>query len=400
MASKSKNLVIVRAVLDQGLTHAQAADRYRVSRQWVHALVQRYQVGGPDALEPRSRAPHSRPGTTSEAVRERVITLRGELTAQGADAGPLTIIWHLHNEGLHAPSTATIRRILHAAGLITPAPRKRPRSSYHRFEADLPNECWQADITHALLASGTRIEVLDFLDDHSRFLLHLHAAPAFTGTMVVTAMNTLISTFGTPASTLTDNGLVFTARLAGRRGGRNGFEKLLEAHRIRQKNGSPGHPQTQGKIERFHQTLKRWLRARPRPDTLAELQTQLDEFKDWYNTRRPHRALGSRTPTQAYTALPKATPDTTTTEPEWRTRVDRVDQNGKVSLRYAGRMRHLGYGRANSGLNVLLLIHDDHVITSDTRTGDVIAEHQIDPAKDYQPKLPRTRKPPTRPPKP
>lgn len=248
-----KNLVIVRSVVDQGLAVAQAAARFGVSRQWVHALVRRYEADGPDGLAPRSRGPKSRPGTTSTAVRERVVQLRRQLTSSGADAGPETIAWHLEREGMRAPSTSTIRRILHAHGLVVPEPKKRPKSSYVRFEADLPNGCWQADITHWHLSDGTRVEILDFLDDHSRYLLHLRASAAYSGPMVVAALQELIDTHGLPASTLTDNGLVFTARLAGRKGGRNGFEKLLQAHHIQQKNGHPGHPQTQGKIERFHQ---------------------------------------------------------------------------------------------------------------------------------------------------
>ena len=289
---KPKNLVIVRAVREQGLTHAEAAARFGVTRQWVHALVTRYDAEGPDGVTPRSRAPKSRPGTTPAAVRDRIVQLRRELTADGADAGPVTIAWHLEREGFRSPSTATIRRILHAEGLITPAPSKRPRSSYIRFQADLPNECWQADITHWFLTSGTRVEILDFLDDHSRFLLDIRAATAFTGAMVVTAMTELISRYGPPMSTLTDNGLVFTTRLARHKGARGGFEKLIAAHGITQKNGRPGHPQTQGKIERFHQTLKRFLAARPLPDTIEDLQQLLTEFQ---TSRRRHRQYNEPT---------------------------------------------------------------------------------------------------------
>lgn len=383
MSSHDKNLVIVRAVRDQGLTAAQAAARFGVSRQWVHALIRRYEVHGPDGLVPRSRAPHARPGTTSQAVRERIIQLRTQLTSSGADAGPETIAWHLHAEGHRAPSTSTIRRILHAAGLVIPDPKKRPKNSYIRFEADLPNGCWQADMTHWFTADGTRVEILDFLDDHSRYLLYARAAAAFTGPMVVAALQTLIDTHGAPASTLTDNGLVFTTRLARYKGSRNGFEKLLEAQHIQQKNGHPGHPQTQGKIERFHQTLKRWLRARPRPATITGLQTLLDEFTHWYNHERPHRSVGRRTPATAYQALPKATPSAVT-EPEWRTRTDTVDKSGTVTLRYAGKLRHLGIGRAHAGTPVLLVIHDQHAVTSHADTGQILAEHHINPAKDYQ----------------
>lgn len=384
---KPKNLVIVRAVREQGLSHAEAAARFGVTRQWVHALVRRYDTDGPDGVAPRSRAPKTRPGTTPDGIRDRIIALRVQLVADGADAGPETIAWHLEQEGRRAPSTSTIRRILHAENLITPAPAKRPRSSYIRFQADLPNECWQADITHWFLADGTRVEILDFLDDHSRLLLDIRTAAAFTGPMVVTVMTELISRYGPPASTLTDNGLVFTTRLARYKGARGGFEKLLAIHGITQKNGRPGHPQTQGKIERFHQTLKRFLTARAHPSTISDLQTLLTEFQTWYNTQRPHRATGRRTPEQAYTALPKATP-TGPTRSEWRSRTDKVDRDGKVTLRYAGKLRHLGIGKAHAGTAVLLLIHDRNVVTSDATTGEIIAEHTIDPTRDYQPKKP------------
>jgi len=382
---KPKNLVIVRAVREQGLSHAEAAARFGVTRQWVHTLVHRYDADGPDGVAPRSRAPKTRPGTTPDAVRDRIIVLRYQLVAAGADAGPETIAWHLRQEGRLAPSTSTIRRILHAEALITPAPAKRPRRSYIRFQADLPNESWQADITHWFLANGTRVEILDFLDDHSRFLLEIRAGTAFTGPMVVTVMTELINRDGPPASTLTDNGLVFTTRLARFKGARGGFEKLLATHGITQKNGRPGHPQTQGKIERFHQTLKRFLAARPLPETIENLQTLLAEFRTWYNTGRPHRSVGRRTPEQAYTALPKATP-TGPTRPEWRSRTDKVDRDGKVTLRYAGKLRHLGIGKAHAGTPVLLLIHDENVVTSNATTGQIIAEHTIDPTRDYQPK--------------
>lgn len=211
MNSRDKNLVIVRAVVDQGMTAAQAPVRFGVTHQWAHVLIRRYEVDGPAGLAPRSRAPKSRPMTTVEAVRERAVALRRQLRASGADAGPETIAWHLQQEGLRPPSTSTIRRILHAEGLVVPEPKKRPKSSYIRFEADLPNGCWQADITHWHLADGTRVEILDFLDDHSRYLLHIRAAAAYSGPMVVEALRSLIDRHGTPASTLTDNGLVFTA---------------------------------------------------------------------------------------------------------------------------------------------------------------------------------------------
>ncbi|WP_344685997.1 IS481 family transposase, partial [Actinocorallia glomerata] len=276
---KHKNLVIVKAVIEQGLSVSQTARKYGISRQWVYTLLHRYQQHGPEALTTGSRTPTRHPHRTPGAVRERILALRSQLHTDGADAGAETIAWHLRNEGHHAPSKATIHRILRAAGLVTDEPRKRPKSSLRRFAASLPNETWQADITYWRLRTGMRVEILDFLDDHSRYLLSLQAHLPCTGATVVSTMHELIGIYGPPASTLTDNGLVFTSRLASRPGARNGFEILLATEGIQQKNGSPGHPQTQGKIERFHQTLKRWLAAQQPATSLGQLQDQLDEFR-------------------------------------------------------------------------------------------------------------------------
>lgn len=354
MNSPNRNLAIVKAVRDQGEPAAKVAKRFGISRQRVYKILADFDAGGPEAIAPKSRAPHTHPQAIPEHLRKHIIDMRKELTRAGFDAGPDTIAFHLQRQGLRVPSTSTIRRIITNAGLIDPQPQKKPRSSYIRFQAEMPNECWQADITHLFLADGTRVEVLDFLDDHSRYLLSITAQHAFTGTAVAEQLQRLISAYGPPASTLTDNGLVFTARLAGRKGGRNAFEKTLNYHRIQQKNGRPGHPQTQGKIERFHQTLKRWIKARPPAETISQLQQQLNEFAGYYNTQRPHRALGRRTPEQAYTTGPKAQP-TDNPEDEWRIRNDIVGANGKVTIRYAGRLYHLGVGRAYGGKHILML---------------------------------------------
>jgi transposase InsO family protein len=295
----------VLSVVVQGLTKAEAARRYDVSWQWVHTLVSRYQAGGLEALEPRSRRPLSNARAAPDRVRARIVELRKQLDADGLDAGPITIACHLTAEAITAPSTSTIRRILHQAGLVVPAPKKRPRSSLRRFQADQPNECWQSDFTHWQLADGSGVEIIDWPDDHSRLLLSLTAFTRVTGADVVTSFTTNVNEYGQPASTLTDNGVVYTARFVG---GRNGFEYLLDTLRIQQKNGHPGHPQTQGKIERLHQTLKKWLAKQPPATTLADLQAQLDRFRTLYNQHRPHRALAGRTPATAYQATPKAAP--------------------------------------------------------------------------------------------
>ena len=144
----SKPRVIVLSVVQQGLSATEVAARFGVSRQWVHVLLARYRDGGLDAVEPRSHRPRSNPRQTPPELAERIVALRRALVEQGLDAGPVSIAARLRQEGRHVPSTSTIRRILHAAGLVTPQPRKRPRSSYRRFEAAQPNERWQSDFTH------------------------------------------------------------------------------------------------------------------------------------------------------------------------------------------------------------------------------------------------------------
>jgi transposase InsO family protein len=213
----SKARVIVLAVVHQGLTKAEAARRYEVSWQWVHTLVTRYNAGGLEALEPRSRRPVSNSKATPAAVADRIVELRKQLDAGGLDAGPVTIAHHLAVEGIGPPSTSTIRRILHASGLVVANPKKRPRSSLHRFAADQPNECWQSDFTHWPLADGTDTEILNWLDDHSRRLLSTSAFIRVTGDDVVDTFTRNVNTYGPPASTLTDNGSVYTSRFTGGR---------------------------------------------------------------------------------------------------------------------------------------------------------------------------------------
>lgn len=373
--------VAVLQVVSSQLSVTAAAAEYGISRRHLQRLLARYREGGLEALEPRSRRPKTTPIATPVEVRGRVVELRAQLTANGLDAGPETIRWHLEREGLRAPSGSTIRRILHAAGLITPQPRKRPRSSYTRFEMAQPNEMWQSDFIHWRLADGTDVEVLNWLDDHSRYLLSCSVHEPVTGDDVVSVFLGLIEEYGPPQSTLTDNGSVYTSRFTG---GRNAFEYVLPLLGVRQKNGSPGHPQTQGKTERFHQTLQRWLRSRPPARTLTELQRQLDEFREHYNERRPHRALQRRTPGEAYRATPKAAPASNGHAPgHYRLRYDRLDTTGKMSFRRAGRMHHLGVGRAHARKRVLAFADDHHVTVAELTTGEVLSTHLIEPERTY-----------------
>lgn len=304
----SKNRVIVEAVL-AGQSHGAVARQYGISTVWVGKLVARYRVGGWDAVEKQSTRPKSNPNATPQSTIDAVLALRAQLIADGLDAGPHTLRAHLQRQGLPTPSVSTIWRILTRAGVITAEPRKRPKRSYLRFEADLPNECWQADFTHWPLADGTDAEILTWLDDHARYVLACTAHAPVTGQTVVDAFRAAVDTHGTPASTLTDNGMVFTTRFLH---GPNGFERELVNLGIEQKNGRPNHPQTQGKVERFQQTLKKWLRAQPPATTLHDLQAQLDEFTNIYNNQRPHRSLGKRTPPRSTPPEPKPPPTAAT----------------------------------------------------------------------------------------
>src|SRR3954449_5245467 len=377
----SRARVAVLQVVSKQLTVTAAAAESGISRRHLQRLLARYRAGGLEALEPRSRRPKTTPIATPAEVRGRVVELRVQLTADGLDAGPETIRWHLEREGLTAPSTSTIRRILHDAGLITPAPKKRPRSSYTRFEMAQPNEMWQSDFIHWRLADGTDVEVLNWLDDHSRYLLSCSVHAPVTGDDVVAVFLGLVEQFGPPVSSCPDNGSVYTSRFTG---GRNAFEYVLPLLGVRQKNGSPGHPQTQGETERFHQTLQRWLRARPSARTAAELQRQLDEFRAHYNEQRPHRALGRSTPGHAYRGTPKAAPaGGGRAQGHYRLRYDRLDSKGKMTIRRAGRMHHLHAGTEHARKRVLAFADDRQVTVAELATGEVLSTHLIEPGEAY-----------------
>jgi hypothetical protein len=181
--------------------------------------------------------------------------------------------------------------------------------------------------------------------------------------------------------------MVFTTRLSGGRGGRNAFEHELRRLGITQKNGKPSHPQTQGKVERFQQTLKKWLRGQAaQPATLAGLQAMLDAFTGYYNQQRPHRSLSHRAPpATAYAARPKAAPGDRAGDRHHRVRTDRIDADGKLTLRHCGRLHHIGIGRDRARTRVLMLIQDLHVRVIDAATGELLRELALDPRRDYQP---------------
>lgn len=380
----SKNALIILSVIDRKMTVTEVAKEYKVSRTWVYELLRRHALLGPAAFLEGSKAHHRDPNALSDEMHQQIASLREELSSQGLDAGAQSIHFHLAQQLGHAPSLSSIWRSLRRQGLVEYSPQKKPKLYLQRFEAALPNETWQSDFTHVRLANGADILVLNFLDDHSRFLLSCTAHRKITSPTVVQAFLDATNQHGFPQSSLTDNGLVFTSRM---QRGMNSYELLLQRMGIEQKNSRPNHPQTQGKIERFHQTLKKWLSVRAKPRTLEELQALLDQFSDVYNNHRPHRSLQGRTPSQAYQARPKAQPRNDPVFGHHRTLKSKVDHAGKVSLRMGARMRHVGVGRQHSSKPVLLIMDSRKVIVTDLRTGEILGENKIEPTRAYWPKI-------------
>ena len=377
---------VINAVLVEGRSVKDVCESHDISRSWLYELIARYRELGDEGLEPRSKRPRSSPTRVAPAMEDEIVALRKELTDLGVDAGAHTIHYHLqrrHRRRRRAvPSVATIWRVLSRRGFVIPQPQKRPKSSWRRFQAELPNECWQADTTHWALADGTDVEILNVIDDHSRLLVASRTFVTTKAPDVVETFQLAVADYGLPASMLTDNGAVFTAEY---RRGRCLLETELAALGVELKHSRPYHPQTCGKVERFHQTLKKWLRKQRRAKTPEALQAQADRFCAYYNTVRPHRAVARRTPAVAYAARTKAHPrhPGLVVPAHYRIRRDRVDATGKVTLRYGSALRHLGVGRRYARTRVLVLAADRDVRVI-TEEGELLAEFTIDPSKQYQ----------------
>ena len=372
---------VVDAVVLEGRGVREVAAAHGISKSWIYELIGRFRAGGYEALEPRSHRPRCCPHETPPALVRRIMQLRRELQAEGHDAGPVTIGYHLADRLEHPPSRTTIWRILQREGLLTPQPQKRPICSRIRFQADLPNEMWQADITAWRLADGEVAEILNLIDDHSRLHLGSYAYARVKAADVVESFHRAAELHGLPESLLSDNGAVF---VGGYRKGRVLLEYELARLGVAFKNSRPYHPQTLGKVERLHQTLKRYLAKQAPARGLTELQGQLDAFAHYYNAIRPHRALGGRTPLQAYSARVKARPAGAAAKTYFRVREDRVDETGKVSLRYDSKLYKIGLGRAHKGRVIKLLIADLNVRVIDAN-GELIRELTLDPSRVYQP---------------
>ena len=374
---------VVDAVVLEGRSYREVAAAHGVSKSYVGKLIGRFHEGGYRAIEPRSRAAKRIPHRTPDALEDEIVALRKELAELGVDAGAHTIGYHLGLRHEQVPSVSTIWRVLRRRGFVTPQPHKRPRSSWIRFEATLPNECWQSDVTHWRLRDATEVE-MNFIDDHSRLAVASRVMPRATAPEVLRVFQTAAATWGFPAALLTDNGCVYTTW---HRGGPNVMQTELLALGIDYRHSRPYHPQTCGKVERFHQTMKAFLAKQPAAGSIDELQAQVDRFCAYYNEVRPHRATGRRPPKAAFDARDKARPSGPKIRvgAGVRVRRDRIDKGGKVTLRHGTRLHHIGVGHAHRGKRVTLLVNglDIRVISDD---GELLRHLTLDPTRNYQPR--------------
>jgi transposase InsO family protein len=367
---------------------AEFCRKQNMSRATFYKWQRRFAEGGVDGLAERSRRPRSSPGSTSLELEELIVRRRKELADAGADHGPDPIRWALLREGTHeVPARATIARILVRRGLVVAEPQKRPKSSLHRFVYARPNECWQSDFTHYPLTDGSPTAIAGTLDDHSRTLAGIGADTGEGSTQLVwSVMVEAIAAFGIPARSLTDNGIVYSGA---RRGTEVAFEANLRALGCDPICSTPGHPQTCGKIERFWQTLKKWLDAHGPYDTIEQLQAALLVFQTYYNQARPHRALKGATPAEAFAATALARPfDRPLPAPVLIYRRE-VLANGSVGV---GPYR-VNVGITWTGHRVICIKDGDHIaIFAGSR---LLRELDADPTRFYQPAEPARQQRPT-----
>ncbi|WP_163805599.1 integrase core domain-containing protein [Mycolicibacterium anyangense] len=279
-----------------------------ISRKSFYELRKRAKADGPAAvLEPRSRRPRSSPSTLTGEVKEQAISVRAALQASGLDHGPISVHDKMRALGLDpVPSVASLARIFRQAGVAKAEPKKKPRSAWRRFVYPAPNACWQLDATGYVLTRGRQCVIFQLIDDHSRYAVASHVAWSETADAAITVFDKAVATHGVPQKLLSDNGIALNPSRRGYLGklvehiGRLGVEAIT---------GKPYKPTTQGKNERFHQTLFRYLDKQPLAVTLAELQAHVDAFDDIYNNQRPHQGLPGRvTPRTAWEATAKAQP--------------------------------------------------------------------------------------------
>jgi len=279
---------------------------HAISRKTFYQLLARARADGPAAvLEPRSRRPRSSPARLCDEVKAQALAVRSALEASGLDHGPISVHDKMRAMGLAVvPSTASLARIFREAGVARAEPKKKPRAAYRRFVYPAPNACWQLDATEYVLAGGRKCVIFQLIDDHSRVAVASHVAVSETAVGALAVVKKAIAAHGVPQRLLSDNGNALNPT---RRGYQGQLVTYLQSLGVQAITGKPGKPTTQGKNERFHQTLFRYLDKQPMAATTGELQAQVDAFDIIYNTTRPHQGLPGRvTPQAAWDATPVA----------------------------------------------------------------------------------------------
>lgn len=351
-----------------------------ISRETFYKWRRRAEAaGGVLGLEELSRRPLRSPNQTALEVEDAIVRARKELDELGWDNGPWSVRQRLSNSAITGvPSESTIWRILVRRGLITPEPKKRPNKTWRRFVWERPNDLWQIDSTHWALGDGRPVEIINIIDDHSRVCTRSLAVATCTSPMAWKAVEQGAGRWGLPARMLSDNGIAFNQS---RRNTTSQLEATLRALGVLPIASMPFHPQTCGKVERFHQTLKKWLAKQPPARSLRELQDQLDRFVDHYNNERPHRALHGRTPTSVWHAHPAAKPagqPITDTSTIVRTRT--ANSSGNIAL---GRRHTIGLGieHAHQTFTVIITGQDCAIL----QQGRHVRSITIDPNQKHYP---------------
>jgi putative transposase len=341
-------------------------------------------IGAEGGWVPRSRRPRSSPGATPAAVAGQIVRLRGELAPDnGADAiiaalGQVAERDGWERQGLRVPHRSTVNKILKRAGLVTPQPQKRPKSSYRRFAYARPRDCYQIDATVVKLAGGEPVVVFDVVDDCTRLLAACRAADAENAKAAVAAITAAARACGAPGLVLCDNGSAFSGGLTR---GQGAFARAVDGLGSRLIHSSPYHPQTCGKVERHHQTLKHWLAWQgPPPATLADLQDLLDTYRQYYNTRRHHTAVGD-TPQHAWdTAQTHGGPGHLPRQDDATVHKLTVAPNGTVTM---GARTTIHIGSAQAGQAITAIRDHDH-ITVYNAAGEPLGHLHLNHDKRYQ----------------
>ena len=363
-----------------GLTVTEICRRYGISRQTYYRYRGRYLAEGLPGLEDRSRRPHHPANQIPADLEARIVGMRKDHPRWGARR----IRAELARAGVDPPVVSTVHQVLVRNGLVAVRPPRRGRAD-KRFEREISNDLWQIDATRIVLADNAEVWVVDVIDDHSRYLLAAIAGPAATGDLAWDAFEIAASRYGLPRQVLSDNGLIFTGRLHGTA---VAFEVSLKELGIELINSAPYHPQTLGKLERFHRTVKEWLTDEGPAETLEHLQELLDGFRFHYNRQRPHQGIGDDTPAERYGVAP-TDPDVIRlpgpdemTEPTYPpdAYVRKVGETGNIGFR--GKLIHVGIHYATAQVRVIEVDRLVHIYHGD----DLIRALTINPDRYYQPK--------------